>query len=144
MSGVTSWGIYVELLESKCEGMVGLHDMDDDFYEVDQENYCVRGRMSGNTIRLGDKVLIEVKATSLRNRTIDFSLIERLESSVDETLLPPLRRTAPSPPAESPATAANGSGANAEMAVPADALAATAKRNPKSEDDTPPVTQIQL
>lgn len=95
VSGVTGWGIYVELMESKCEGMVGLHDMDDDYYEVDQENYCVRGRMSGKTIRLGDKVLIEVKSTSLRNRTIDFSLVEHLESAVDESLMPPFEANSP-------------------------------------------------
>lgn len=95
VSGVTSWGIYVELLDSKCEGMVGLHDMKDDYYEVDQENYCVRGRSSGSVIRLGDKVLIEVKSTSLRNRTIDFGFIERLESAVDESKLPAFEANRP-------------------------------------------------
>ena len=81
VSGVTNWGIYVELIDSRCEGMVGLHDMNDDFYEVDTENYCVRGRRSGNIISLGDKVLVEVKGTSQRNRTIDYLLIEQLEQN---------------------------------------------------------------
>ncbi len=82
VAGVTKWGIYVELIENRCEGMVGLHDIDGDYYEVDQEQYCVRGRTTGDVIRLGDKVMIEVKGTSTRNRTIDFLLLEVLENSV--------------------------------------------------------------
>jgi ribonuclease R len=80
VSGVTNWGIYVELLDTRCEGMVGLHDMQDDYYEVDTENYCVRGRASGNIIRLGDRVLVEVKGANLRNRTIDYLLISQLDT----------------------------------------------------------------
>ena len=79
VSGVTKWGIYVELVENKCEGMVSLHDLDDDFYEVDEENFCLRGRNYGETIGLGDKLMIEVKNTSLRNRTIDFMLVDYLD-----------------------------------------------------------------
>lgn len=82
VSGVTSWGLYVELTENKCEGMVGLHSMDDDYYEVDTENYCVLGRTSNVRISLGDKVLVEVKGTSAKSRTIDFLLIEVLETAV--------------------------------------------------------------
>ncbi len=84
VTGVTKWGIYVELTDNKCEGMIGLHDMKDDYYEVDEENYCVRGRSYGETIRLGDKLLIEIKGTSLRNRTIDFSLVEYLRDSLED------------------------------------------------------------
>lgn len=86
VSGVAKWGIYVELIENRCEGMVGLHDMEGDFYEVDQEQFCVRGRSSGDVIRLGDKIMIEVKGTSTRNRNIDFLLVEVLESSVSPEL----------------------------------------------------------
>lgn len=82
VSGVTNWGVYVEIIENRCEGMVGLHTMTDDYYEVDTDNYCIRGRLSGRRISLGDKVLIEVKGTSMRNRTIDFLLVEHLESAV--------------------------------------------------------------
>ncbi|MEM6269269.1 MAG: ribonuclease R [Bacteroidota bacterium] len=84
VSGVTSWGLYVELLENKCEGMVGLHSLNDDYYEVDSDNYCIRGRSTGTTITLGDKVMIEVKGTSYRNRTIDFTLVEVLESHAQD------------------------------------------------------------
>jgi ribonuclease R len=79
VAGVSNWGIYVELKDTRCEGMVGLHDMQDDYYEVDTEHYCVRGRSSGNVIRLGDRVLVEVKGTSLRNRTIDYLLIDQID-----------------------------------------------------------------
>lgn len=82
ISGVTSWGIYVELTENKCEGMVGLHSMEGDYYEVDKENYCVIGRTTNTRISLGDKVLVEVKGTSSKSRTIDFLLIEVLETAV--------------------------------------------------------------
>ncbi|HHG86594.1 MAG TPA: RNB domain-containing ribonuclease, partial [Bacteroidetes bacterium] len=88
ISGVSNWGLYVELIENRCEGMVGLHSLNDDFYEVDKENYCIRGRRSGKVVSLGDKVLIEIKGTSLRNRTIDFLLVEVLETSV-KPVFPP-------------------------------------------------------
>jgi len=95
VSGVTSWGIYVELIENRCEGMIGLHDMEGDYYEVDQDHYCVRGRTTGDVIRLGDRVAIEVKGTSLRNRNIDFTLLEVIEKAVDASLekdMPPLAK----------------------------------------------------
>lgn len=84
VSGVTNWGIFVELLDTRCEGMVGLHDLQDDYYEVDTDNYCLRGRTSGNVIRLGDRLLVEVKSTSLRQRTIDYLLVEQLDTHPKE------------------------------------------------------------
>lgn len=84
VSGVTSWGIYVELEESRTEGMVRLNDMEDDYYEVDEENYCIVGRSTGNVIHLGDRVMIEVKEANLHTRTIDFILVEILEQPVRE------------------------------------------------------------
>ncbi len=92
VSGVTNWGIYVEILENRCEGMIGLHSMTDDYYEVDTVNYCVRGRLSGRKISLGDKLMVEVKGTSLRNRTIDFGMIAHLESAFEDTNMPLLQR----------------------------------------------------
>lgn len=88
VTGVTNWGLYVELIENKCEGMIGLHNLEGDYYEVDPDNFCVRGRNSGEVIRLGDRLLVEVKETSLRNRTIDFALVDHLESAVDPVLIP--------------------------------------------------------
>jgi ribonuclease R len=92
VSGVTNWGIYVEIIENRCEGMIGLHTMTDDYYEVDTVNYCVRGRLSGRKISLGDKLMVEVKGTSLRNRTIDFAMIAHLESAFEDTDMPLLQR----------------------------------------------------
>lgn len=92
VTGVTNWGIYVEILENRCEGMIGLHTMTDDYYEVDTGNYCVRGRLSGRKISLGDKLMVEVKGTSLRNRTIDFVMIAHLESAFEDTDMPLLQR----------------------------------------------------
>lgn len=71
VSGVTEWGIYVEITETKCEGMVRISDMDDDFYEYDEQNYRVIGRRNKRMISLGDKVSVSVKSTDIDRRTID-------------------------------------------------------------------------
>jgi ribonuclease R len=75
ISGVTEWGIYVEISENKCEGMVRLRDLKDDFYVLDAENYTVVGQKFKNTYRLGDEVEIEVKKVDLIKRQIDFEMI---------------------------------------------------------------------
>ncbi len=71
ISGVTEWGIYVEITETKCEGMVRMTDMTDDFYEFDEQNYRVIGRRNKRIISLGDNVYVRVKATDIDRRTID-------------------------------------------------------------------------
>lgn len=71
VSGVTEWGIYVEITETKCEGMIRISDMDDDFYEYDEQNYRVIGRRNKRMISLGDKVSVRVKSTDIDRRTID-------------------------------------------------------------------------
>lgn len=75
ISGVTEFGIYVEIDENKCEGMVRLRDMDDDFYTFDEKNYCVTGRKYKRTLRLGDKVFIQVKKADLVKKQIDLVLM---------------------------------------------------------------------
>jgi len=75
ITGVTEWGIYVEIIENKCEGMVRLRSMDDDFYVFDEKNYTVHGKKYGKTYRLGDKVRILVKAANVEKRQIDFEMI---------------------------------------------------------------------
>jgi ribonuclease R len=77
ISGVTEWGMYVEIIENKCEGMIRLKDMDDDFYIYDPDNYSLLGRRSGKSFRLGDKVKIEVKRVDLMRKQIDFILADR-------------------------------------------------------------------
>ena len=72
--------------------------MTDDYYEVDTTNYCIRGRLSGRKISLGDKLMVEVKGTSLRNRTIDFLMIAHLESAFEDTEMPLVQRRAAQAP----------------------------------------------
>lgn len=75
ISGVTEWGIYVELNENKCEGMIRLRDIANDFYEFDEANYCVVGTRTGKKFQLGDTVKIRVKRTDLVRKQIDFELL---------------------------------------------------------------------
>lgn len=76
VTGVTEWGIFVEIIETKCEGMVRLADMQDDYYEFDEKNYRVFGRNNKRMITLGDKVTVEVKATDIDKRTIDLMFVD--------------------------------------------------------------------
>jgi ribonuclease R len=75
ISGVSKWGIYVELIGSKCEGMVRLRDLTDDYYFLDEENYQVTGQRTGNQYKLGDKVKIRVKKIDLSRKEMDFQII---------------------------------------------------------------------
>lgn len=84
ISGVTSWGIYVEL-DNTIEGMIRLSDMDDDIYDYDSENYKVTGRYSGREYRLGQKIKIQVANADTFTRTIDFIIPEmEMRSEEDE------------------------------------------------------------
>ncbi|MEE4115918.1 MAG: ribonuclease R [Marinilabiliaceae bacterium] len=76
ISGVTEWGIYVELIENQCEGMVHIRELDDDFYEYDEDNYCIRGRHSGKEFTLGNPVTVEVVKADLVKKQLDFVLLE--------------------------------------------------------------------
>ncbi|MDX5442381.1 MAG: VacB/RNase II family 3'-5' exoribonuclease, partial [Hymenobacteraceae bacterium] len=75
VSGVTEWGLFVEIEENKCEGMVRLSDLVDDYYELDADNYRIIGQRSKRIISFGDEVTVEVKAANLADRTIDLELI---------------------------------------------------------------------
>lgn len=75
ISGVTEWGMYVEIEENKCEGMIRLRDISDDFYVLDEKNYCIIGQRKKRTYQLGDEVKIKVKRVDLAKRQIDFTLI---------------------------------------------------------------------
>eukprot|EP01133_Synstelium_polycarpum_P010081 gene10081-11757_t len=76
ISGVTEWGMYVELIENKCEGMIRLRDITDDFYVLDEKNYCIIGQRKKKKYQLGDEVQVRVKKVDLSKRQIDFSLIQ--------------------------------------------------------------------
>jgi ribonuclease R len=86
ISGVTEWGIFVEIIETKCEGMIRLADMDDDYYEYDEKNYCVVGRRRRKIYTLGDQVRVKIKKTDVDKRMIDlvFAKEKRAESESSE------------------------------------------------------------
>ena len=75
ISGVTEWGIYVEIVENKCEGMVRIRDIKDDYYIFDEKQYAIVGERFRKTYQLGDEVMVMVKNTDLVKRHLDFSLI---------------------------------------------------------------------
>ncbi len=75
ISGVTEWGIYVELDENKCEGMIPVRDLDDDYYDFDEKNYCLRGRRKKRVYSLGDPITIQVARTNLEKKQLDFALV---------------------------------------------------------------------
>ncbi|MBQ5750634.1 MAG: RNB domain-containing ribonuclease, partial [Bacteroidaceae bacterium] len=76
ISGVTEWGFYVELNENKCEGLVPIRDLDDDYYELDEKNYCLVGRRTRRIYRLGDAVRVCIANANLEKKQLDFALID--------------------------------------------------------------------
>jgi ribonuclease R len=76
ISGVTEWGMYVEIIENKCEGMIRLRDITDDFYTLDEKNYAIIGQKKKKVYQLGDEVQIKVKNVDLTKKQIDFSLVQ--------------------------------------------------------------------
>ena len=75
ISGVTDWGIYVEIISNKCEGMVRIRDIKDDYYEFDESQYALVGRETKHIYQLGDEVVVKVKSTDLIKKHLDFNLI---------------------------------------------------------------------
>ena len=76
ISGVTEWGFYVELDESMCEGLVPVRDLADDYYDLDDKNYCLVGRRHGVKYTLGDRVKVQVARADLERKQLDFALID--------------------------------------------------------------------
>ena len=72
---MSKWGIYVEIIGNKCEGMVRLQDLQDDFYYLDEDNYQVIGSRHGQQYKLGDKVSIRVKKIDLSRKQMDFEML---------------------------------------------------------------------
>lgn len=79
ISGVTEWGLYVEIVENKVEGMILLKDLDDDYYELDEESYSIVGHHTGNAYQLGEKVKIQVVRANLERKQLDFVLYDEDE-----------------------------------------------------------------
>ena len=76
ISGVTEWGLYVELIENKCEGLVHIRSLDDDFYEFDEDNYCLNGRHSKKRFQLGDTLSVKIVRANLEKKQLDFTPVE--------------------------------------------------------------------
>lgn len=75
ISGVTDWGIYIEIIENKCEGMVSVRNMKDDHYQFDQDLFALIGKNTKTMYQLGDEVVVKVKDTDLVKKHLDFYLI---------------------------------------------------------------------
>ncbi len=76
ISGVTEWGLYVEITENLCEGLVPVRDLADDYYDFDEKNYCLVGRRKNTRYRLGDEVRVKVARASLERKQLDFLLLD--------------------------------------------------------------------
>lgn len=81
ISGVTEWGFYVELNENKCEGLVPIRDLDDDYYELDEKNYRLVGRRTHRTYQLGDAVRVLIANANIDKKQIDMALVSTLQKT---------------------------------------------------------------
>ncbi|RTY70376.1 ribonuclease R [Flavobacterium sp. GSP27] len=78
ISGVTEWGIYVEIIENKCEGMCRIRDIKDDYYTFDEKQYALTGATSGKLLQLGDEIYVKVKNADLVKKQLDFNFLRRI------------------------------------------------------------------
>ena len=76
ISGVTEWGLYAEIIDNKCEGLIPMRDLDDDYYVLDERNYRLIGRRTHKCYALGDTVKIQVAHCNLEKKQLDFALVE--------------------------------------------------------------------
>ncbi|WP_339919272.1 ribonuclease R [uncultured Flavobacterium sp.] len=82
ISGVTEWGIFVEIIENKCEGMVRIRDIKDDYYSFDEKQYALVGASSHKLLQLGDEIYVNVKNADLVKKQLDFNFLRRIEEPV--------------------------------------------------------------
>ncbi|TWI01177.1 ribonuclease R [Flavobacterium tiangeerense] len=82
ISGVTEWGIYVEIIENKCEGMVRIRDIRDDYYTFDEKQYALTGATSGKLLQLGDEIFVKVKNADLVKKQLDFNFLRRVSEPI--------------------------------------------------------------
>ena len=79
ISGVTEWGIYAEIIENKCEGMIGIRSLGGDYFEFDEKNYCIIGQRTRKRYRLGDHVKVKVVRCNLEKKQMDYELVSAEE-----------------------------------------------------------------
>ena len=84
ISGITSYGIYAEIDENHCEGMVPMRDLDDDYYEFDEKNFLLRGRRHHHKYQLGDPIRIKVARANVEKRQLDFMLANNMKNEKDK------------------------------------------------------------
>ena len=77
VSGIAKWGVFAELEESKCEGLIAMRKFDDDFYYIDEENYTLVGLHKGTSLRIGDSIKIRVVSVNLLKKQMDFDIVGR-------------------------------------------------------------------
>ncbi|SEA19704.1 RNAse R [Flavobacterium gillisiae] len=82
ISGVTEWGIFVEIIENKCEGMVRIRDIKDDYYSFDEKQYALVGASSHKLLQLGDEIYVKVKNADLVKKQLDFNFLRRIEELI--------------------------------------------------------------
>ncbi len=82
ISGVTEWGLYVELKDNMCEGLVPVRDLADDYYDLDEKNHCLVGRRHNNRYRLGDMVRVKVARANLDKKQLDFAMVRDMGSEI--------------------------------------------------------------
>ncbi len=75
VSGVTEWGLYVELNENKCEGLIPMRDLSGDYFDFDEKNYCLIGRKTRQVYRLGDAITVKIAQANLERKQLDFCLV---------------------------------------------------------------------
>ncbi|MDG2432201.1 ribonuclease R [Flavobacterium sp.] len=83
ISGVTEWGIFVEIIENKCEGMVRIRDIKDDYYTFDEKQYALVGATSHQLLQLGDEIYVKVKNADLVKKQLDFNFLRRVNEPVN-------------------------------------------------------------
>ena len=93
ISGVSKWGIYAEIEENKCEGMISLGSLQDDYYYLDEDNYQVIGRRYGRQYKLGDSIRIKVLRVDMEKKQMDFALIETEEPIAPRNSKPEKKKT---------------------------------------------------
>ncbi|MFN8326657.1 MAG: S1 RNA-binding domain-containing protein, partial [Flavobacteriaceae bacterium] len=79
ISGVTEWGIYVEIIENKCEGMVRIREIKEDYYVFDEKQYAYVGEMYKGMLQLGDEVYVKVKNADLVKKQLDYTYLRKKE-----------------------------------------------------------------
>lgn len=92
ITGVTEWGLYVEITENLCEGLIPVRDLGDDYYELDERNYRLVGRRNGLSYRLGDEVVVKVARTDIQRRQLDFVLVSDKGNGLEHVQEKPRKR----------------------------------------------------